>query len=171
MHLIGSTVLFRIPIYKEKKEDYYSYLNKLQEERVKKLSQKPGLAEYYSKAENQPSVNPKKIQWEYNRIIGWIDLYQYQTSIKAELWKIRLKRIPKNFNCNVFDDVGKLTDVCFLDNQSNEDLKKQVISFLRDLNKGEYGPSWLKKSFIDTSLTINQLQFLDLKNMMLNNLS
>lgn len=170
MPFIDRHVIFKIPIYREYREVFYDNLEMERNGIVRsQIDNNPGLYEdYYSDPDNLPNINPKKISWKYNRIIGWVELHNHFKTIKADLWRIRLERVPKNFNPNYFDFKGKIADVCATHSLNNDEIKACIIKFFENLQKGKYNCSWVKKFYIDTSLLIKQLECLDIKKMIAN---
>jgi len=170
MPINDDKVIFRVPIYKDTPDEFYK---SLKDRRDKIIQQKIASVtsfyqDYYSDPNNLPHPNPDKISWKYNRIVGWIELYLNGQVIKADSWKIRLKRIPNHFNPNYFDQVGKIADVCHAHKMDNDEIKEKTITFFTKLNNGRYGNYWFKNYFIYTGLLYKQIKYLDIKEMIMN---
>ena len=145
-----NNTLFIIPIYRQKKEEFHTEINKefeKAEENLMKGILSSGIADeelalFKSKvkreARYQRWLSKKKFNWEYNQIIGWIEFYAHGVIIKADLWFIDSKRILKILRNKNIIYRGKIGDVSDITYQKNEGIRK-------DLRKGMLFEDVVKK--------------------------
>jgi len=167
--MVNTTVLFRVPIYRESKTEYYHYLETQRtrhiEEQVhylRRLGIDPAGTEERRIQEETP-FNPQGISWEYNRIIGWIEFYADGGIIKTDLWFIKAKRISREVKNKVFVCRRKISDVVSTYDLENTEIREAVRIYLNDLQQGKYGFSFLKKYQIESSWLLRNLEYLDIK--------
>ncbi len=161
--------MFQVPIYRESKEEYYQYLTERRDREVEDVIRhnkergldQDGSYEKYLR-ENPPNINPDKIAWNYNRIIGWIEFYSDGLIIKADLWFIRAKRVSRELSRVIFDYHNKIGDVTSFIHPNNEHIRGKIRKFLDDLQRGEYGFK-LDHYYIDSSLLLRNLEYMDVK--------
>ncbi len=123
------------------------------------IEQSPSSEDYWR--DNPPHPNPDKIAWQYNRTIGWIELYAEHTTIKSNLYLKRGDRIPRHFSRIIFDYRGKFADVATR-TDCNETIRNDLEAFLIAAQKGEYW-SRLSRYHIDSSLLLRNIEYMDLK--------
>lgn len=164
-------ILFVVPIYRETESEYYSKLDELdkrnqerQEQIMRKFlgdaSRSYDLAKEI--ADSTPPI-PDRKAWRYNRIVGWIEFYSDRRTIKADLWLSKGKRPPTNFRSVTLEHKGKIADVCLAHRGDNPDIRQAITSFLDGLAKGLYGRNSFKGLFVDKTLLLQQLDFLNIK--------
>lgn len=112
--------------------------------------------------ENPPSA---KRPWRYVRIVGWIEIYNISGTIKADLWMGPQQRVTRNFVMRRCGYRGKIADVAITHHMSNDDIRSAILSFLENVQKGEYVPI-LKRRFIDYRLLKRNLPYLDIKHLL-----
>ncbi|MBL7135133.1 MAG: hypothetical protein ISS81_00905 [Candidatus Marinimicrobia bacterium] len=161
-------LIFRVPIYREQLEKYHEYLTKIRDRRIEQ--EKKNGFNYDSSYEqylcdNPPPINPRKISWKYNRIIGWIEFYAEEMQIKADLWFFRGKRVPKQFSRVIIDYRSKIGDVTGISNPDNKVIRYKIREFLDRLQSGLY---WKKLSnyYIDSSFLLRNLDYMDVRKLL-----
>ena len=169
--------LFIIPIYRQSKEEFLIEIKKEFEKVEQNLIEdilSSGIASeelelFKSKDKKEARfkrwLSQKKINWEYNQIIGWIELYAHGVIIKAELWFIDSKRILKILKNKNIIYRGKIGDVSDITYQNNMEIRKDIIDFIDYLRKGEEGYTYLKKYYIHDKLFINSINYIDIKSL------
>jgi hypothetical protein len=97
--------------------------------------------------------------WRYNRVVGWIEFYSDRRTIKADLWLSKGKRPRTNFGSVTLEYKGKIADVCLTHRISNRKIRREIAFFLDGLANDSYGRNF----FVDSTLLLQQLEFLDIK--------
>jgi hypothetical protein len=154
-------VLFDIPIYRESEQAYYNCLQKKQRVECDRLASSLSKLNVQIEANDIPPLNPLKISWNYNRIIGWIVFYSQGTTIKADLWIIRHQRLSHSLVKKIFDYKGKMQDVAIVTYKDNPEIRKDIVTFLSTLRL----PENLKGCYIDSDLFLRNLQYMDIKSL------
>lgn len=164
-------ILFRVPIYKESREEYNYQLHVRLEKRVKSYIEKAkhigiGTARDYEIywLDNPPPLNPEKITWKYNRIIGWIEFYADGMKIKTNLYLIRGRATWALRNV-IIDYRGKLADVADAYYRDNEQLIERIGKFLTEVQRGRYGKK-LARYRLDVDDTLRLLRYTDIKGLL-----
>jgi len=165
-------ILFRVPIYRESRDEYYEFLTKKRDQalgreiiRNKKFGLDKSEKHEQSLRENPPSINPQKITWEFNRIIGWIDFYADGMLIKAALWFIRAKRVSKQLSTIIIEYRGKISDVTVRSKPDNKYIRAQVKQFLSEVQYGTHVKK-LSKYYIDSDLLLRNLEYFDIQKLL-----
>jgi len=164
-------ILFVVPIYRESESEYYSMLDehdRLNRERQERIMKKfVGIASRSADLAREialstiPSSHRKA--WRYNRVVAWIEFYSDRRTIKADLWLSKGRRPRTNFRRVILEYKGKLADVCLAHRSGNRKIRREIASFLDGLANDSYGRNSLKGFFVDRTMLLQQLEFLDIK--------
>lgn len=165
-------ILFRVPIYRESQDEYYKYLTKKRnqslEQEISKINKlglnRDGQLEK-SLRKNPPSINPKKISWDFNRIIGWIEFYADGMLIKAELWFIRAKRISKQLSTVIIENRGKISDVTAQSKPDNKYIRMRIKQYLSEVQNGVHLKK-ISRYYIDSDLLLRNLEYFDIRKLL-----
>lgn len=163
-------ILFAVPIYRESQLEYYSRLDAEDKSTLEKQSQimKRFMGKLASSnAENGDLTlpNPNRNAWRYNRIVGWIEFYSDRRTIKADLWLAKEKTIRKDFKRVTLEYKGKIADVALAHRTSNSEIREAVHIFLTGFEQGAYSWSSTKKYYVDKTLLLRQLEFVDIRSL------
>ena len=165
-------ILFNVPIYIDSETEYYDFLTKSRDrsverqvKRLKKTGLDPNGTVEQDIRDNPRPMNPERIPWKYNKIIGWIEIYANGGIIKTNLWYTTAQRISKRTKNTTITSHGKMDDVVDTYNLNNEEIRSEIEEYLKNLQKGVTGWNVLKKHHIDTSLLLQNLRYMDLKKM------
>lgn len=172
MPIAKKTILFCLPIYIESESEYSNFLTKNrnilvehQIQQFKKIGFDPNGTLEQDLRSKPPTINPDQIPWRYNRIIGWVEFYADGGIIKADLWFTRAKRISKRVKNVIIDYRGKISDVVDTYRLNNEQISAEIEQYIIDLQKGKYGRNYLKRRYIDKSLFLKNLRYINIKKM------
>jgi hypothetical protein len=169
--------IFFIHIYRQTKKKYYSELKddfkKYESMIVKEIDDEEYLKHFHDDKETGKRYrrwfyNEGKSPWELNQIIGWIHFYSQGNTIKANLWFIKAKRINKTPKRKIIDYIGKLGDVTDIEYSNNAKIKKDVIQFIENAQKGLHGYG-LEKYYLDSSWLLKIISHLDIKSIVESN--
>jgi hypothetical protein len=92
MPILSQEIFMIVPIYRESEEAYNEKINSKIEQRGKtaiSLALRRGVDQNTAEEDwenNKKFIYNNLISWRYNRIIGWIEFYATQGTIKADLW-------------------------------------------------------------------------------------
>jgi hypothetical protein len=165
--LDSDRILFIAPIYRESESSYYSVLDEKDRhsrERQERIRRKfIGDASRSAHLEIANSTQPRlpRKAWRYNRVVGWIEFYSDRQTIKADLWLSKGKRPRTSFESVTVECKGKLADICLTHRIGNRKIRGEIASFLIALDAPENDS--LKGLFVDKTLLLQQLEFLDVK--------
>jgi hypothetical protein len=164
-------ILFLVPIYRETKAEYYASLDREDKQRQKEKTQRIErlfgknsiTAEATDEIENCFISFLNRMNWRYNRIMGWIEFYSDRRTIKADLWFTKGSVIRKHSKIPVIEYKCKLGDVILAHKASNAKIRKSVHNFIANLEQKKSLWGSVKKFYIDTELLFRQIEFLDIK--------
>jgi|GEM_PF-6242428 hypothetical protein len=164
-------VLFLVPIYRETKAEYYASLYREDKKRRQEASQRSERlfgkssisSEELDEIENCFISCLNRMNWRYNRIMGWIEFYSDRRTIKADLWLSKGNAIRKHSRIAAIEHKCKLGDVILAHKASNAKIRKSVRNFITNLEqkKSLWGP--VKKFYLDTELMLRQLEYVDIR--------
>ena len=151
-------VIFSIPIYFCSHADF----SKRIERKKKEFDAKQKCSYAFKRYGIVQEFRTIERSWEYNQIIGWIEIYVNGTTLKADYWLIDASRITFNASRKCFEYRSKLADVSITYNKSNEEIVEDIKNFFRACQKGTYSKKF-KKYYIDIAQLYEWLGFLDIK--------
>lgn len=159
--------LFYIPIYNESKSVFdekkiirfekikYYIMNLFNSNGTNKLSSSDKLIMNETK---RIIFKSKYSIWEFNNIIGWIEIYLDGARIKAYLY-LKVKRNPKLYGQHhKIEKRFKLGDICLI-TFPEDIIKDKLVTFINNLK----GHNSIKNYHIDSNLTIIQIMNMNLK--------
>ncbi|MGZ8137171.1 MAG: hypothetical protein ACXW1W_10540 [Methylococcaceae bacterium] len=145
---------FNIPVYRLTKERYYeeqnAYVNKIMFPGPPQYDEDRRIfnEKYPEQKRNfeQHIKNNYGGAWDYNEIIGWIELHFLGSQIRGEFWRVKAKRIVRSRN-KVFEyDTWKLApEIDIPEDANNTEILHLINEYLSDCKKE------LKGRYIDTS--------------------
>lgn len=150
--------LFSVPIYFCSKSDFFKRLKQKREKSEAKLKNSSVHRVYNIK----PEPSTVKVEWKFDKIVGWIEFYLNGETIKANFWFVKAQRIAFNLKRKEFECFGKIGDVSQTHRRTNEQIFSDIRSFLEKCQNGKY-LNQIKKYHIETSEFLDYLRFLNLK--------
>ncbi len=149
---MNSPHFLKIPIYRLSQDLYYDERDKFIEKEISDSRSSQYVAEFYRQNPNEEERDRERLRnkyggaWNYNEIIGFIELHFVGTQIRGEYWLTKGKRIVRTRK-KVFEWKGhKLADEMEIpSNASNEKIFSIVQEYLNNCRKE------LKNRYIDTS--------------------
>ncbi len=150
--------LFSVPIYICSLSDF-SDKRKNKRREAEKLSEDSFI---YKKFGVRQEVNLEKDFWKYDKIIGWIEIYLNDQTLKADYWFVSAKKVSINLRKKKIEYSDKIADVSMTHRKSNAEIKEDIKFFFSNCQKGKFLKK-LNKYFIDTSEFYQLLEYLDIK--------
>lgn len=150
-------VIFSIPIYFCSHTDF----SKRIERKKKEFDAKQKCSYAFKRYGIVQEFHTIQRSWEYNQIIGWIEIYINGTTLKADYWLIDSTRITFNISQRRFEYRSKLADISITYNKSNDEIVADIKNFFRACQNGAYSEKF-KKYYIDTVQFYEWLDFLDI---------
>ena len=96
----------------------------------------------------ESSIQRKWKCWQYNEIVGYIELYILGDQIRGTRYYIKHKKIGKSINNKVFEYLGKEFEMSTTYLESDEEIFNKLIKLLEELSSES---TKLKNRFIDLS--------------------
>jgi len=152
--------LFSIPVYMCSEADF----RKKREDKRNKTKKLNKNSFAYKHFGIKPEIKFERDIWKYDKIIGWIEFYLNGQTLKADLWFVNAKRIGIDLRNKKFEYSGKIADVSITHRKSNIEIKEDIKTFFINCQRGSYSKK-IKNRFIDTSELYRFVNYLDLKEM------
>jgi len=160
--MMAEKYLFEIPVYSCSKVDYYKTCKSNVMKRIDWFN-KQNLAIPREKAQEsymnfERSTKEKyETPWDYNEVVGFIKIYKLGIQIRGETWFISAKRIQRGMKTKIFIYTGDTFEITCYENDSSQDIFKDIISALFEANKKRP----FKNKHIDLSSFMNCGPFID----------
>ncbi|MDH3353509.1 MAG: hypothetical protein OEL87_03610 [Nanoarchaeota archaeon] len=142
---------FDIPVYRLAKEEYYKKLDSYVEA---KMYQGPPshvelMKEFHEQHPDQKQLHEQHLRknyggaWNYNEIIGWIQLHFLGNQIRGEFWRVKAKRIIRTRKKEFEYITWKLAPEIDIPHEaSNTEILNLIKEYLsrcqEELKKGRY---------------------------------
>lgn len=126
-------IFFEIPIYRTSIEKYDLELKSKREKLYEKF---PGVREGFY-FENYQRVVEKDISyyWNYNEIIGYLNLYIFGSQLRVDYWFVSNRRINSGIIKKKFKWFGKILELQIDKTKSSIEIFEWILNELKNLEK------------------------------------
>ena len=129
---MSEPVFFEIPIYRTSIQNYNSELKNLRE---KKYEEFPGSKEGHHFENFKQLIEDNYFyEWNYNEIIGFLNLYIFGDQLRINCWLTSNKRNNKGIRKKRFVFRGKFLEVKIINTKSNHEIFEGILNELKELN-------------------------------------
>jgi hypothetical protein len=149
--LAGELYLFDVAVYREAKDRFYARVRARVEQRLYAAIDAFGL-DRAALGSTVSSITEHvhgemHSPWNFNQIVGWIQVYTMHTQIRGELWwtterKVRTRPVKRRFRAE-----GKAFEHWVFGDETDEQISSDVLAHLQGCLKG---PPYRRGIHVDT---------------------
>ena len=158
--MIINKPIFSVPIYLCSETEFHMKI----EQKEKQDKQKYEQTYAFKKLSIPYEHKYEKVEWKYDKIIGWIEFYLNGKTIKANYWFIKAKKISINLKNKQFEYRNKIADVSATHIKTNNKIIEDIKLFLLSCQERKYIKCF-KNHYIYTTEIFKLLKYTDIKGM------